>query len=180
MDFDTDSCYNTPAIGIDGTLNPGLAQCEGASPDGCRDQSDLDNNNVYSRKACNNGWCAYMYGYYFEKDKGFDNKCTGHRNDWEHAVVWVKDNTIEYVFASAYSGYETRTCRDVLFYDDTHPMIVYHKLGANTHAMRFGSTHDDQNVENHYHTWFVGVPLLHNPHWAIAVGRGLADRFTAW
>ncbi|WP_407900917.1 NPP1 family protein [Scytonema sp. NUACC26] len=26
----------------------------------CRDESDLDNTNAYSRSKCNNGWCAYM------------------------------------------------------------------------------------------------------------------------
>lgn len=68
MDFDTDSCYNTPAIGIDGTINPGLDNNNTGLSEGCHDLSDLQNNNVYSRARCNNGWCAYVYDYYFEKE----------------------------------------------------------------------------------------------------------------
>jgi len=80
MDFDRDSCYNTPAIGVGGVLNGGLPCTAGSAPEGgCRDRSDLENNQVYVRLRCNNGWCAYMYGYYFEKD-WHDGLCaTGHR-----------------------------------------------------------------------------------------------------
>jgi hypothetical protein len=59
MDYDKDSCYPTPAIGPDGTINPGLVLRGGISEE-CRDESDLDNTNAYSRSKCNNGWCAYM------------------------------------------------------------------------------------------------------------------------
>lgn len=68
MDFDSDSCYNTPAIGPDGTINPGLDHNSVGLSTGCHDLSDLQNNNVYSRARCNNRWCAYLYGYYFEKE----------------------------------------------------------------------------------------------------------------
>lgn len=61
MDFDTDGCYNSPAIDADGNLATGL-NCGGAKNGNCRDLSDLQNNNVYSRARCNNGWCAFMYG----------------------------------------------------------------------------------------------------------------------
>lgn len=57
MDFDTDGCYNTPAIGPDGALAEGLDNCYTTGESGCRDESDLDGNNVYSRARCNNGWC---------------------------------------------------------------------------------------------------------------------------
>ncbi|KAK5636628.1 hypothetical protein RRF57_012340 [Xylaria bambusicola] len=68
MDFDTDGCYNTPAIGPDGTINPGLDNRNTGLSSDCHDLSDLQNNNVYSRARCNNGWCAYVYDYYFEKE----------------------------------------------------------------------------------------------------------------
>ena len=54
----------------------------------CRDSWDLDNTNAYSRVKCNNGWCAYMYALYFEKDQAaLGPGSAGHRNDWEHVVV---------------------------------------------------------------------------------------------
>lgn len=88
MDFDTDGCYNVPAIGADGRTSEGLDPRSGDS-DGCRDPSDLANNNVYARQRCNNGWCAYIYDYYFEKDTAFFG-LGGHRHDWEHIAVWVQ------------------------------------------------------------------------------------------
>ena len=57
FDYDGDGCYPTPAIGPDGTIAPGLNN-SGALNGSCRDQSDLDNTNSYSRSKCNNGWCA--------------------------------------------------------------------------------------------------------------------------
>lgn len=60
MDFDKDSCYNTPYIGRDGRVASGLTTYSTQLTSSCRDKSDLENNNVYSRSRCNNGWCAYM------------------------------------------------------------------------------------------------------------------------
>src|SRR5690606_28642478 len=98
-DYDTDGCYPTPAIGPDGTIASGL-EPGGALGGGCRDASDLDNTNGYSRTACNNGWCAIIYGSYFEKDQALPGiGLGGHRHDWEHVVVWVPEggDQAEYV-----------------------------------------------------------------------------------
>ncbi|KAI1858407.1 uncharacterized protein JN550_012691 [Neoarthrinium moseri] len=156
MDFDKDGCYNTPAIDANGNLNGGL-KCGGAKNGHCRDKSDLDNNNVYSRARCNNGWCAYLYGYYFEKDQSVDGSCgVGHKNDWEHIVVWVKDGESmpAYVAASQHKGWEVKAGKDVRF-QDTHPKMVYHQDGGLTHDFRFANEADDK-VENHNGAWFFG------------------------
>lgn len=153
LDFDTDGCYATPAVGPDGSVNPGLNN-SGALDGSCRDQSDLDNTNVYSRAACDNGWCAYLYGYYFEKDQavaGWD--CCGHRHDWEHIVVWVRDGRAEHVSVSQHSGWEKRPASGVQWHGD-HPKVVYHKDGVGTHCFRFAST-GDEPPENHYGDWRV-------------------------
>lgn len=68
LDFDTDGCYYTSAIDINGRTNPGLP-IQGNINEPCRQPNRLQSSNVYSRKRCNNGWCAYMYEYYFEKDQ---------------------------------------------------------------------------------------------------------------
>jgi hypothetical protein len=147
FDYDTNGCYPTPAIGPDGTVNGGLKP-SGAPHGQCRDAYDLDHTNGYSRYTCNNGWCAYMYGLYFEKDQA---TIGGHRHDWEHAVVWVQNNQPLYVSVSAHGNFTTYP-RDQVRWDGTHPKIVYHKDGVSTHVFRLGNPNDEP-PENHYATW---------------------------
>lgn len=156
FDFDTDSCYNAPAVDGDGNVNPGRDTCEIEDPGDasiCRQPSYLDNNNVYVRSRTNNGWTAQLWGYYFETDaKG---TCSGHRHDWEHVVVWIEGDTVRYVAASAHGDYDVRPIDEVLQVNG-HPKIVYHKDGGSTHAMRFAKEDDDIPVENHSGDWFFG------------------------
>lgn len=155
MDFDTDGCYSTPAIGPDGTLNGGL-DIGGDLNGNCRDQSDLDNTNVYSRAKCNNGWCAYMYAYYFEKDQTVHGPAGyGHKHDWEHIIVWVQDDQAKFVSVSQHSGYDIKPAGELQF-EDSHPKVVYHKDGPGTHCFRFAkSDGGDEPPENHYGNWRV-------------------------
>lgn len=60
LDYDTDSCYNVPAIDSQGNVVEGLDYQFVSLTSDCRDTADLDNQNVYVRSLCNNGWCAYM------------------------------------------------------------------------------------------------------------------------
>ncbi|MGH8880442.1 MAG: NPP1 family protein [Stackebrandtia sp.] len=151
MDYDTDGCYSTPAIGPDGTVAEGLNN-SGALDGNCRDQSDLDNTNAYSRSKCDDsGWCAYLYDYYFEKDQavaGVD--CCGHRHDLEHIVVWVNNDQAEYVSTSEHGDYATHPASDIAW-EGNHPKIVYHKDGASTHCFRPAG--GDEEPENHYGSW---------------------------
>ncbi|TVY76849.1 hypothetical protein Focb16_v008008 [Fusarium oxysporum f. sp. cubense] len=150
LDFDKDSCYHTAAIDRDGVVNKGLSIHGGITRD-CRDRTRLDNANVYTRKRCNNGWCAYMYEYYFETDRtGFP--WSGHIHDWENVVVFVKDNTIQRVVASAHGKYHHK---DNLLLQDGHPLIVYHKSFMSTHALRFAKDEDVKDVENDYGKWVI-------------------------
>ncbi|MGH3433353.1 MAG: NPP1 family protein [Thermocrispum sp.] len=151
FDYDTDGCYPTPAIGPDGTLNPGLNN-SGSLNGQCRDSWDLDNTNSYSRSKCDgSGWCAYLYDLYFEKDQavpGWD--CCGHRHDLEHVVVWVHNDQARYVATSEHGNYAVHAASDVAW-EGTHPKIVYHKDGGSTHCFRLAG-HDEQ-PENHQGTW---------------------------
>ncbi|MEJ3747776.1 NPP1 family protein [Actinomycetes bacterium KLBMP 9797] len=149
-DYDTDGCYPTPAIGPNGTVNGGLKPT-GALNGDCRAQSDLDNTNGYARYKCNNGWCAYAYALYFEKDQVVANIESGHRHDWEHVVVWVQSDQARYVSTSAH-GALTTVASDQVRWEGTHPKIVYHKDGAGSHAFRLGNANDDP-AENHYRVW---------------------------
>jgi hypothetical protein len=151
FDYDTDGCYSTPAIGPDGAINGGLNP-SGALNGQCRDASDLDNTNGYSRSKCNNGWCAIMYALYFEKDQAVAGSgLGGHRHDWEHVVVWVQNNQAEYVSTSNHGSFTVHT-RSRLRFDGTHPKIVYHKDGISTHTFRAAGS-GDEPPENHKGTW---------------------------
>ncbi|MFE0206709.1 NPP1 family protein [Streptomyces sp. NPDC058985] len=150
-DYDTDGCYPTPAIGADGTVNGGLKPT-GALNGNCRDAADLDNTNGYARAKCNNGWCAYMYGLYFEKDQALPGSSLGgHRHDWEHVVVWVRDGAVQYVSTSNHGSFSVHA-RSAVRFDGTHPKIVYHKDGISTHCFRL-ATAGDEPPENHKGGW---------------------------
>lgn len=79
----------------------------------------------------------------------------GHRNDWEHVAVWVKDGVPKYVAASMHGEYEVKAASDVRW-DGNHPKIVYHKDGAGSHAFRFANA-DDDKIENATGRWFYGA-----------------------
>jgi necrosis inducing protein (NPP1) len=152
-DYDTDGCYAVPAIGANGTLNPGL-NTTGAVNGSCRDQSDLDNSQTYSRDKCNNGWCAIIYASYFEKDQAVDGSgLGGHRHDFEHVISWVNQatNQVEYVTTTQHASQVTYPRSQVLF-EGSHPKVVYHKDGLGTHFFRLANGSDDP-PENHYHNW---------------------------
>ncbi|KAK3196501.1 hypothetical protein K4F52_000383 [Lecanicillium sp. MT-2017a] len=161
FDYDTDSCYNVPAIDAQGNVCEGLSTEFTSNTKDCRDASDLDNQNVYSRRRCNHGWCAYMYEHYFEKDVALQywtGTFSGHRHEWENVVVWVKDGDDKptYVSASQHDGYETKDARDVRF-QGSNAKIVYHKDGLGSHALRFANAEDDNPVENDKHEWIRGA-----------------------
>ena len=59
LDFDSDGCYQTSAIDPNGNVNPGHG-ATGTPQGDCRDPHQLENSNTYSRKRCNNGFCAVM------------------------------------------------------------------------------------------------------------------------
>ncbi|WP_031048881.1 NPP1 family protein [Streptomyces sp. NRRL F-5650] len=150
-DYDTDGCYPTPAIGADGAVNGGLNPT-GALNGNCRDASDLANTNGYARARCDGDWCAYMYGLYFEKDQALPGTSLGgHRHDWEHVVVWVKDDTVQYVSTSSHGSFDVHE-RSAVRFDGTHPKIVYHKDGISTHCFRL-ATSNDEPPENHEGAW---------------------------
>ncbi|MFC8351035.1 NPP1 family protein [Streptomyces sp. NPDC057280] len=151
FDYDTDGCYSSTAIGPDGTVNGGLKPTGSLSGD-CHDLSDLNNTNTYSRYKCNNGWCAYLYGLYFEKDQALANSSIGgHRHDWEHVVIWVQNGTVQYVSTSNHGSFTVSAASSVRF-EGTHAKIVYHKDGISTHCFRLAGL-GDEPPENAKGTW---------------------------
>ncbi|WP_405728391.1 NPP1 family protein [Streptomyces sp. NBC_01537] len=140
FDYDTDGCFPAAAIDTNGTLNGGLKN-SGSITGGCR-TGHLGKANTYSQSLCRNGWCAYVYGLYFEKDQTLNGAdAFGHRHDWESVVVFQKQGAEKpsYLAASRHGGYSTHPINEVPM-DGNHVKIVYHKDGASTHAFRFAKS----------------------------------------
>jgi len=196
LDYDRDSCYNVAAIGLDGSISQGLEPI-GSGAEGCRNAGDMMRSNVYSRRRCNNGWCATIYDYYFPKDtaKRAGSNSTGIRHAIEHISVWTKQidsppgsisnsgEQIEYVAASSGNGesYEIRPRKDILFdYNDRgeHPQLVYQHVytsgnsGSSIHGFRFATAEDVKNPQNHRGTFWRN-PLVS---WGVFPGNGLRDK----
>ncbi|KAF5585218.1 NLP4 [Fusarium subglutinans] len=151
-----DANADEDTIDRNGTVNKGLSTWGNTKVD-CRHKSRLDNANVYTRKRCNNGWCAYMYDYYFEVDHSH-NCFSGRRHSWEVVVVFVKYNIIRRVAISAHDGYHPHDGfdhRDKPLTQDGHPLIVYHKKTLGAHALRFANDEDVKKPENHYGKWVM-------------------------
>ncbi|KAL4897013.1 necrosis inducing protein-domain-containing protein [Aspergillus ambiguus] len=144
LDFDTDSCYHTAAIGIDGQLNKGIeiphlpepqptswlvpalvandtAIRSGPNLRGCRERDRLDKSQVY------------------------------------HIIVWTLNDNVFFVSWSAHSKYTTHHQSTVRF-EGTHPKMVYHLGGWGTHSFRKAEAKDEQ-IENHTGHWFK-APLV--------------------
>lgn len=161
LDYDTDSCYNVAAIDASGNLNKGQDPRKGDSEilEFCRKEEHLSKTNVYVRHRCSNGWCAYLYDYYFEADRsGVAGGAGSHRHDWEHIVVWVQNNQARYLQLSQHSGVYTRKVGDPAYLgweQGTHAKVDYHLDGLRTHAFRFVDKQDDP-PENHWKSWRWG------------------------
>ncbi|KAM5363210.1 hypothetical protein ACJA88_013648 [Fusarium oxysporum] len=114
--------------------------------DGCYFTAPIDPS-VYFRKRCNNGYRAFMYEHYFDKDQAVMGSFLGrHRHNWENVVVFTKDDSIVPVAPSCHGKYDQ--ARNNVSIDDHHPQIVYHKDGAGTHCFRFAKKDDVVKPEN--------------------------------
>lgn len=137
FDYDSDGCFPAVAIDANGTLNGGLKNSGPITGD-CR-AGHLGKANTYSQSLCKNGWCAYVYALYFEKDQGTAGvDRIGHRHDWECVVVFQKqgEERPRYLAASRHGNFSTHPINEVPM-DGNHVKIVYHKDGGGTHAFRF-------------------------------------------
>ncbi|KAI9150736.1 NLP effector protein 10 [Paramyrothecium foliicola] len=175
LDFDSDGCYNTAAIDPSGNTNPGKDAT--GTPEGqCRDPPQLENSNAYSRARCNNGFCAIMYEYYFEKDQAvLGSFLGGHKHDWENIVVFTQGETVVRVAPSCHGGYGDASNQFPI--NGQRPYIVYHKDGAGTHCFRFANDGDISSPENPFGEFYTS-PLIGWDSWPDV---GLRDKMlSAW
>lgn len=154
IDFDSSACFNTAAITLDGHLNDGIEVGAGIAE--CRKLDRLDNSNVYVREKCTgDGWCFYLYGYYFEKDWGLLGT-RGHKHDWEHLAVWTLNDEAKYLAWSAHGNYKINIPNTVEW-QRNNPKFVVHRDMESTHTFR--RSEGNEAPENPTGTW-VRSPLV--------------------
>ncbi|KAG5804535.1 hypothetical protein H9Q74_008771 [Fusarium xylarioides] len=145
--FDKRICNLAAAVDENGAVNTGI-------PNGtpCRARSGLASAKVYTRKRCNNGWCAYMYDYYV---RGSDLVCRLNLNrpNWENIVVFVKNNTIQHVAASANGEYIRR---DKPHLHESHPLMVKQSpVSLPSCVFRFANKKHVENVKKDVGEWLI-------------------------
>lgn len=154
IDFDKSACYNTAAITRDGHPNNGLETGQGD----CRQKNRLENSNTYVREKCtNDGWCFYLYGYYFEKDEGGSLSFGhGHKHDWEHIGVWALKGEVKFLAWSAHGNYKVNKPNSVEW-QGNNPKFVVERDMASTHAFR--RAEGNEPPENAFGKWYQS-PLV--------------------
>jgi len=164
FDFDTDSCYPSPAISKDGAVSGGLKP-SGDITGECRDAKQLEDSNTYYRSvSIRKGDVEYkvhMFALYFKKDQwawvnpfGKIGIGAGHRHDWEFALVWTTNGNLAHASYSAHGKVVTEE-KSRLHFDeaDEHVKIVYHKDDLKTHTFRFAKP--DEKAENNSKRWIT-------------------------
>ena len=150
FDFDGDGCLPSAGISRTGEKNAGL-KTSGKITGDCRSGNFLLMSNTLHRYACKvsggDQYCVHFYALYFEKDQLFDWFGGGHRHDWEHAAVWIKNGNVTHGSYSAHGDLFTKSASELPF-ENGHLKIVYHKDGITTHAFRFAKS--NEVAENPY------------------------------
>ncbi|KAF5704908.1 hypothetical protein FMUND_12322 [Fusarium mundagurra] len=145
--FGKNTCYNTAAIDANGAVNTGLTK--GTPSSVCCDKCRLHNANVYTRKRCNNGWCAYMYDYYFEVNKFASDR----KPEWQNVVVFVKNDTVQRVVVSPFRlAYR----QPEFLLHDSHPLIVRQGICHRGEGLfRHGNKKDVKKLEDDHGKWVI-------------------------
>lgn len=170
FDYDTDGCYPSVLIGSNNKVNEGL-KLGGDRNGHCRDHQDLRDSNTNARIACYTTnqtelHCALLYALYMQKDQvSHGGGSAGHRHDIEHAVVYthctsacnkINNHEVSHVGHSAHGDLYVKPLSEHPLEegDDivgTHPRLVYHRAGVNTHSLRIAGF--DEDAENHDGSW---------------------------
>lgn len=179
LDFDTDVCFNVPAVNASGAISPGASTYATKPPASCRNPTYLRTSNAYVRARCNNGYCARVYAYFWQSD-------FSHAYDWETIIVWTTDagtsSTVVGVARDNHGKWDTRATKDgqLRFQTDVsgqHVKMVYHyeTLGF-SHLFRFSKTDGgDEPPENGTGSWVVQPLVSWNGYPSFAVRNAIAN-----
>ncbi|GAA0439495.1 MULTISPECIES: NPP1 family protein [Sphingomonas] len=163
VDFDTDVCFNVPAVNASGAVSGGASTYATRPPASCRNPNYLATSNVYVRARCNNGYCARVYSYFWQSD-------FSHAFDWESIIVWTTDqgtnSKVVGVTRGDHGDWDTRATSggQLRFQSDAsgeHVKLVFHyETWGFSHLWRFSKTDNgDEPPENGTGRWVI-QPLV--------------------
>lgn len=156
FDFDKDGClasapvYSKPTDNKNPTSNigkfyfaknPGIPKGSVLKPDekgkNCHYEDQLERANILYREICTerneDKYCATVYALYATKDQG----AGGHSHDWEHAVLWKKNDVVEFVGTSAHGHLNNQLAEKSAYNKKLNSFdVVYHAEKNRTHALR--------------------------------------------
>lgn len=142
----TSGCYPYSAVDMEGNWNLGLKD-SGSVSGSCSSQNYQQ---VYVRqKPIGSDTVAMMYAYYFPKDNGLIFASIGHRHDWEHVVVFVKNygTTSEEIIGAAYSAHGGVSVTSSPNKSGKHIYVKYGYNGSVTHSLVEGSSGNNNQQE---------------------------------
>jgi hypothetical protein len=179
IDFDTDVCFNVPAVDASGRISPAASTYATRPPASCRSASYRAQSNVYARSRCNNGYCGRVYSYFWQSD-------FSHAYDWESIIVWTTDqgasSTVVGVTRGVHGDWETRATSggQLRFVSDSsgeHVKMVFHyeTLGF-SHLWRFSKTDGgDEPPENGTGQWLIQPLVSWNGYFSVAVRNSMSN-----
>lgn len=159
FDFHDNGCL--PDVGVDaqGSMNPGV-ESSGGLGEGCRNPQFLQHSNTLHRGTCltsaGKQYCGHIFSLYFAKDQSQQGQLSGHRHDWEFAVVYTVNGTPTHAGYSAHGKVFTQPLEQ-LERQGQHVKVVYQKDGDKTHALSFAEP--NAIAQNPYQR-FVTPPVI--------------------
>lgn len=179
IDFDTDVCFNVPAVNASGATSPATSTYATMPPATCRTGSYRTQSNVYSRSRCNNGYCARVYSYFWQSD-------FSHAYDWETIIVWTTadgiDSQVVGVSRGDHGDWDTRKVSggQLRFLEDAtgkHVKVVFHyETWGFSHLFRFAKTDGgDEPPENGTGKWLVQPLVSWNGYPSLAVRNAVSN-----
>ena len=177
IDFDTDVCFNVPAVDAAGAISPAASTYATRPPASCRSASYRTQSNVYARSRCNNGYCGRVYSYFWQSD-------FSHAYDWESIIVWTTDqgtgSRVVGVTRGDHGKWDTRSGDQLRFVSDAsgeHAKLVFHyETWAFSHLWRFSKTDGgDEPVENGTGQWLIQPLVSWNGYPSVGVRNAVSN-----
>lgn len=179
IDFDTDVCFNVPAVDAAGAISPAASTYATRPPASCRSASYRTQSNVYARSRCNNGYCGRVYSYFWQSD-------FSHAYDWESIIVWTTDqgtgSRVVGVTRGDHGKWDTRATSggQLRFVSDSsgeHAKLVFHyETWGFSHLWRFSKTDGgDEPAENGTGQWLIQPLVSWNGYPSVAVRNAVSN-----
>lgn len=157
--FGTDGCYASAPVytALDGSLkaNPGTA-LGGSKTSKCNYFNQMNNAYLTYREVSSNksNYKARIFGLYAVKDQCsavldtinyIPNNICGHINEWEHVIIWMKDDKPEYVSHTKHNWIETKKASEATHLENQPNTFVFkyiQEAGQSSHFPSYAGSKD--------------------------------------